>query len=302
MVVQSPVEGTDPKWLRPFCELTGFDPFLAKQRFKSLVPWVVRVFKDLDPAQQFLARLVQLGLDAYLLKQSGISKLEGKLKVKGLRFQENGITFFTAAGEEVVVRYADLFLIVRGRIQVQPEREDTEENPVEVSLGGLIVGAPGETEENPEDPLVKLKQRARQIKVRPQERHQRMFYRGQESLILDLYLKSSHVGIRVMETEFDFSGMGERKLASAMLNFNAIFRDLVEHAPEVVVDDHFNRISYVMEEVQEKDHVRSQLKEIGVSSSARKLYDNKAFFTDYSSRIYLHHLRQAKLAKPAETA
>lgn len=299
-VVMSPVKTVDPDWLPPFCKLTGFDPHLAQQRFKSPAPWVVRVFSELAPAQEFVTRITQMGLDAYLLKQSGVAKLQDKLTVKGLRFQEEGIWFYTETGAEVAVRYADLFLIVRGRIQIQPEREDTEENPVEVSVGGLLVGAPGEGEENPDDPLVKLKQQLRRLKIRPQARHQRMFYRGAESLIMDIYLKTSAVGIRVMESEFDFSGMGERKQASAMLNFNTVFRDLVAHAPGVVVDENFNRISYVMTEAKEPDRVRSRLQEeIGISSNARKLYDNKAFFTDYSSRIYLHHLRAARLAKTA---
>jgi hypothetical protein len=297
MVVLSPMEKIEPKWLRPFCELIGLDPYLAKQRCKSPAPWVVRVFQEQEPAQQFVGELTALGLDAYLLKRSGLKKLESKLEVKSLRPREDGIAFLTGAGEEVAVRYAELFLIVRGRIQVQPEREDTEENPVEVNLGGLIVGAPGEEEKKSGDPLVRLKRQARRIKFQPQERHLRMAFRRQEAEVMDLYLSTSRVGIRVIENEFDFAGLGERTVPSALLNFITVFRDLLEHAPQTKSDEYFKRISYVLEEGEQKDNVRSQLQDPGLSSSAKKLYDNKAFFTDYSSRIYLHYLRQAQTAK-----
>jgi len=297
MVILSPVAETDPKWLRPFCALVGLDRFLGKQRFKSPAPWVVRVFPEQEPAQQFVRELTALGLDAYLLKQSGLRKLEGKLEVKSLRPREDGIIFLTEAGAEVAVRYAELFLIVRGRIQVQPEREDVEEEPVEVNLGGLIVGAPGEAEENAEDPLVRIKRQARRIKVQPQERHLRMAFRRQDAEVMDLYLTTSRVGVRVIENEFDFTGLGERTVPSALLNFVAVYRDLLEHAPQAKSDEFFKRISYVLEEGEQKDTMRKQLQDLGLSSSAKKLYDNKAFFTDYSTRLYLHHLRLAQLAK-----
>ncbi len=302
LVILSPVAKTDPKWLRPFCELTGLDPYLAKQRCKSPVPWVVRVFPEQEPAQQFLGELTALGLEAYLLKQSGLRKLESKLEVRSLGPREDGWSFGTAAGDEVVVRYAELFLIVRGRIQVQPEREDTAEQPVEVNLGGLIVGAPGEEEEKPEDPLVRLKRQARRIKVHPKERHLRMAFRRHEAEVMDLYLQTSRVGIRLIENEFDFSGLGQRKVPSALLNFLTVYRDLLEHAPQALHDEYFKRISYVLEEGGGKDEMRTQLQDLGLSSSAKKLYDNKAFFTDYSSRIYLHYLRQAQKEKNSPAA
>jgi hypothetical protein len=300
MVILSPVANLNPKLLRPFCELVGLDRYLGKQRFKSPAPWVVRVFPEQEAAQQFVHELEALGLDAYLLKQSGLKKLESKLEVRGLRPREDGWSFLTAAAEEVPVRYAELFLIVRGRIQVQPEREDTEEEPVEVSLGGLIVGAPGEAEEKAEDPLVRLKRQARRIKVHPQVRHLRMTFRRQEAEVMDLYLTTSRVGVRVIENEFDFTGLGDRKVPSALLNFITVYRDLLERAPQALHDQHFKQISYVLEEGEQKDMVRSQLQGLELSSSAKKLYDNKAFFSDYSSRIYLHHLRQAQRAKTAD--
>jgi hypothetical protein len=301
LVIQSPSPELEPKSLKAYCQLTGFDRYLAKQRFKSPAPWVVRVFKEIEPAQHFLSELAGLGLDVYLLKQSGIRKLENKLAVKGARFGPDGIIFSVAGGQETAVRYAELFLIVRGRIELSPEREDQEENPTEVSLGGLIVGAAGEEEEDPEDPLVRLKQQARKIKVKPKPRHQRMSFRRQANEVMDIYLSTSRVGIRVIENEMDYSGLAERKRTSALLNFNLIFRELCDHAPEVKVDENFKKIGYVLEEVKEKDAVRSQLQELGLSSSAKILYDNRAFFTDYSSRLYLHYLRLAQKSKtPSE--
>ena len=297
LVVQSPVENFEPSHLLTYCRLTGFDRYLAGQRLKSAAPWTVRAFREIEPAQAFLSQLAGLGLDAYLLKQSGIRKLEGKLNVHGLKSGEGGVVLLTEEGQEIPVKEQELFLIVRGRIERKPVREDEEENPVEVSLGGVIVGV-AEPEENPDDPLVRLKQQARLIKLKRKQRPPQ-FYRRQSAEVMDLYLSTSHVGVRVIENEMDYSGLGERKQNAALLNFTAIFRELTARAPQAVVDDHFNRISYTVEEVAEKDKTRRLLEEIGVTSGARKLSDNEAAFTDYSTRIYLHHLRRAQLKKTA---
>lgn len=45
--------------------------------------------------------------------------------------------------------------------------------------------------------------------------------------------------IRVCLANFDFSGLGERKRPSSLLNLKRVVHELVEASPGVIQDDHF---------------------------------------------------------------
>ncbi|GEM_PF-1530108 len=301
LVVISPVDEIRREWVGPMARLTGWDSYLVRQRLKSESPWILRIFQDLGKAQGLVQGLMNIGLDTYLLKKSGLLKLQEKLTPTGMWLAEDNMGFLFEAsetgetGEKISFRYEDLFLLVRARVKQEREEEGVEGESGRVSLGSLFITEEGsEDGVASDDPLERLKVRLGRIKIK-----RRVSLKGASSVLsevqmMDLYFQGSHLGIRVIENEFDFSGLGDKRTDSSMLNFNIFLRHLLDRCPQTIFDDGFKKISYSLSQGEETGTKRLDLLSTGEGGSAKKLYSCREFFNDYSSRIYLHHLRKAK--------
>lgn len=296
LVIVSPVNEINQELVSGLNRLVGWDNYLIKQRLRSTSPWIIRNFLEAEKAQIFLQELSSIGIDCYLVKQSGLDKLEEKLSPKGLRISEEGITFIFEGDEEFSFKYADLLLVVRGRIKPDQVKKSEGGDSERVSLGVLFAGDRFAREsEVANDPLEGLKERLGRIKVKRgivTSRPPSLMYEAQ---VMDIYLKTSHRGIRVIENEFDFSGMGDMRTDSSLLNFNLMLKTLLERAPEAYFDDDYKKSAYTMKPSEEGETRRLDLlPKSGGRGAAKKLYSSRDSFTDYSNRIYLHYLRQSK--------
>jgi hypothetical protein len=296
LVVISPVKEVRPEFVKGLERLFGWDSYLVRQRLRSSSPWIARVFHDAEKAQRFVQELCGTGLEGYLVKQSGLLKLEEKLIPRGIRLTGEGMVFVFEGGEEFSFRYEDLFLVVRGRIKPEQRGILEERGRDRVSLGVLLKGDRIEGDiDFGDDPLERLRERLTKLEVKRVITTDRAPSLLSETQVMDLYLRSSHRGIRVMESEFNFSGLSEMGTDSSMLNFSVLLRHLLDSAPEAYFDDGFKKISYTMmlpEEGGAKG--RGIMSGLDQGKSARRLYSSRELFSDYSSRIYLHYLRESR--------
>jgi hypothetical protein len=249
-----------------------------------------RTCHDAAPAQEMVRKLAALGVDAYVAKQSGIERISGRIQAMGIKaLAPDQTVFLDPQGAPIAIAHSDLFLVVRGRIREKAERDlSMEDDAPAVKLGKLAVGAgPPDGEKSP------LREAIENFEVRPRPGLLRWTLRGHNIEIMDIYRKSTPRSVRVVESEFDYSGLGPEMTASGLLNFNKILNNLLERDPAPPVDLSFNVVGYSMSEVPKKDKVRSDLDTaFGTSENARRLYDNRAMFDDHSARVYLHFLRE----------
>ena len=292
LIVVSPGQELDGERLQALGREFNLDPYTAVQKLKSPAPWVARTYPEPAAAQELVRRLQGLGLDAYILKQSGIETVSAHVQAKGLRqIGPEAIVFFDGEDRELPVAYADLFLIVRGRIQERPELEnDLEEGAQPVRMGRLVMGA-----EKAGEKKGVIRETLEGIKIKPRPGLMRWVFRGQAVEIMDLYLQSATRAVRVVESEFDYRGLGESMSPSGLLNFYLILAALTRGAPDCPIDVAFNAVGYTMRETPKEDSVRDQLNaNLGLSENAKKLFDNRAHFDNFSARVFLHHLRRKK--------
>ncbi len=299
LVVVSPSQATDAATIEAFAGEMNADPYTARQRLIRPAPWIARSYYEQAEAGAMVKRLEAMGVDSYLIKRSGLDRLEDRTAARGVReIGEEKLILLDQDGELIEVPYSDVFLIVRGRIREQAERDgDMEEETPAVSLGKMMMG--------PEDPNAEpsaLRETVSRFSVRPRAGLIRWVMPGQSAEMVDLYRKSTPRSIRVVETEFDYSGLGTDMLPSGLLNFNRIVNAVIEKAPGVILDKSFNVVGYTLRETPKEDKVKDELAmALGVTEGQKKIFDNRGFFDEHSAMIYLYYLRAAGKAKAAQS-
>lgn len=295
IVTVSPAQELSGQALNEFAKLLTLDPYSAKQKLKHPAPWMARIFPDLEPAQALLQQITRLGLDAYIVKQSGIDKISDRLRLKGLvRLDDDEIVFREETGRELKLEFEDVFLIVRGRVQERTRREEDEAGEGAVVHLGKKIPAIGESEEE----KGRLREWLEKIPVRPRPNRLRWTLPLLPVEIMDIYRKKSAGAWRLAENEFDYAGLGQEMSPSSLINFMNILNRIKNHAPHCLLDSSFNSAGTTLAESPTEDKIRNNLiKELAVSLGQKKVYDNRTVFDDYSARLYLHYLRQTKKAE-----
>ncbi len=265
------------------------DAYTARQKLKTPAPWVGKSFADPVPAQNMVQNLNSIGVDSYLVKQSGIDRISSRIAVTGLSdLGEEQAVFTDGAGKKTPLFYKDIFIIVCGSIKEQAEREDSiEDETSPVNIGKMIVNNEDGAEKNA------FLETIGSISVKPRRSRVRMVLSSQRIEIMDIYRHNSPQSVRVVESEFDYSGLGDDMRPSGLLNFNAILNHILKKANNPKQDKTFNIVGQSMCITPKHDKEKTQLTDkLGISESPKKIYDNRSIFDEHSARVYLQALRE----------
>jgi len=291
LTVVSPSQRPDPSAAAAFGRLLDLDRYTASQKLRHPAAWVARVYPEAGPAQELAAAMNKVGVEAYVVKQTGIDKVSDRVQAMGLvGMDDEKIVLADAQGRQVAIRFDDVFLIVKGRIKQRARREeDVEEDSYTVNVGKLAVPQ----DIDPGADKSAMRQAVERLAWKPRSTKIRWIMRATTSEVMDIYRKSSPRPIRIMESEFDYSGLGELMTPSGLMNYNMLFKTITKNAENANIDTTWNTVGHSMGETMKEDKVRSELQAaLGVSEGEKKLYDNQAFFDDFSARMYLHYLRE----------
>jgi len=277
-LIISPLESSlSQEQKKRISKILGWDEYSVQMRFRSRFPWVLKGFDQPQPAQVLAKELQSLGVDAYLLKKSGLKKLENKLFACSGKMESEGILFTFESGKERFVRFDQMMVLVRGKVQLELEL--------------LAKFLPGDSEQ-----LLKVSDSRfeRIVSWRKRRKERRKVSRGARKgsgvnfLVFDLYLKDL-TALRILETEFDFTGILGEEITSQTIKMERFLSLLKEKAPKLVVDESFSQAGYFSpEEKPEKMGMAGLL-------FPERTSDPLKGFNDYSSRVFLHYLRKAKL-------
>jgi len=283
LLLVSPL-GQEPgkEMVKGFGRLMGWDDYTSRLKLRSPVPFILSAYDDAAELQDLIKKLKETGLDSCLVKESGLTRLEKKYLAKTASADESGIIFELEDGSSKAPAFEDLFLMVRGRIR----------------LGGEIQARVGATElselemdrEKFFDLIIKFRRDRKQRKAEIGE-----LLPGEASTeveVFDLYAQKEHTAVRVIESEFDFAKLFG--LQARLLGFKKLVELLRKSAPEMMVDESFNKTGYTFREkpVDKKQALR--LAQSGKTRSREKLHSSQAHFTEHSGLIYLYYLGQKR--------
>ena len=222
------------------------------------VPTPVARTASWEDAELVTERLRRLGLSCTTLSDEdlGLSFSDNTLKrVRGMRFDEDVLTILLAGGEDVETKWADVILILSGRLT---------ETRIEITE---------RLSRKPEKELLDTSE----------------FFR--DETVVDFYTATHPFTWRVGASGFDFSCLENEKALIANENIRRLQRVLVARAVNAQVDDSYSSVRNLLElvwstqqENQSSGWRRTGPGKLSVGLSATK--SNETQFTRYSRLRY----------------
>jgi len=282
-LVVSPLHAEpDDNLVSAMSELMGWELYLARMKLKSVAPYVLAGSDDAQKLQELMSGLSRLGLDAFFIKETGLSRLESKLIAHCAVLEPDKIIFQLEDDSQKQLNFSELFLLVRGRIRLC--------SGFKQKLGKLEIPDMELGRQNMFDMMIKS-QRERK-KRNPEFGSTEPSETGTEVEVLDIYAQKEHVAVRVIESEFDFSGLFGPGFQGRLLGVRKFLELLRSSAPEMVVDDNFIKAGYAYPTKPMDQKMAMRFAQGGRAKTGEKLHSSSAMFTEYSGLAYLYYLRK----------
>jgi hypothetical protein len=203
-----------------------------------------------EQATMLADKLRALGIGVDTIREDTLSlDLPGR-KIRALEISDDGLAATPMNGGEISVPWADLILMVNGRLLVK--RVEVEE---------------------------------RQRRGRPKPLDTRELFSDEP--VVDLYMRSDELGWRISSSSFDFSCLGPEKAMTAFENFTTLINLLRLRAPKVEVDDSYRSLRALLANVwplepqtRKGEWRRSGAGKVDVSTVTT--IDNEIQFNSYS--------------------
>jgi hypothetical protein len=263
-------------------ELMGWDRYLARMKLRCVVPYVLAASEDPQKLQDLTAGLGRLGLDAFFIKETGLARLETKLAAYSAVAEQDRIIFNLEDDSQKPVNFSELFLMVRGRVRLG--------FALSRKLGKLEMPDMDQDRGKIFDLMIKSRRDKKKRKF--QGGNPEAGETGTEMEVLDIYCRNEHAAVRVVESEFDFSGLFGPGFQARLVGVKK-FRELLRSsAPEMIVDDTFIKAGYAYRERPLATKQSRRFARSGMAKSREKLHSIQAMFTEHSGMAYLYFLRK----------
>lgn len=282
LIISPDLSELSPDAISAFARLMKWDKYSARMRLKSPSPWILKVFERTEEAHKFCIELNNLGIDAYLMKESGLKQVGQKQIALEAEIKDERIIFHLEDGGFRDLTYAEMFLIVRARVRM--------EGALAQKMGKATVPELSLERQKLFDRII---QRRKEKKISRQEFGDLIPGASTEVEIFDLYSRESHQAIQVIESRFEFSSIFGQDFQARLLGI-ARFLDLLKSKnPEISVNETFNQVGYTYRDKPAEKKLF--FLPAGKNTPAReKLHNSYTLFNEYSAIIYLHYLRKLK--------
>ena len=284
-LVVSPLRAEpDDNLVSAMSELMGWELYLARIKLRSLAPYILAGSDDAQKLSELMSGLSRLGLDAFFIKETGLARLESKLIAHSGVLEPDKIIFQLEDDSRKQLNFSELFLLVRGRIRLS--------SGFKHKVGKLEIPDMDQGRQNRFDKMIKSFRERK--KRNPEFGSTEPSETGTEVEALDIYAQQEHVAVRVIESEFDFSGLFGPGFQGRLLGVRKFLELLRSSAPEMVVDDNFIKAGYAYptKPVDQKQLLR--FTQSGRAKTGEKLHSSQAMFTEYSGLAYLYYLRKKR--------
>ncbi|OGO02958.1 MAG: hypothetical protein A2Y59_01445 [Chloroflexi bacterium RBG_13_52_14] len=187
------------------------------------LPRIVAHYQNMESAESIARKLKDLGLPAFVCRDSELRKPTQIFRAHTMEFKGNEVIFKDNGGHERKIAATEVFLIIKGRINIQAETEITE---TKIRWGAtLMLMASG-------IPYI------RTVKEKISGRS------GQTEYFARLYVKeSSEQSVEILQLHMNYSFLGAKMAPSSVINFDTVLMKLREVFPQATFDDRLAKLS-----------------------------------------------------------
>lgn len=185
------------------------------------LPRIIAHHQNMESAESIANKLKDLGLPAFVCRDSELRKPAQIFRAHTMEFKEEEVVFKDNGGHERKIAATDIFLIIKGRINIQAETEITE---TKIRWGAtLMLMASG-------IPYI------RTVKEKISD------HSAQTEYFARLYVKeSSEQGVEIPQLHMNYSSLGAKMTPSSITNFNTVLIQLREAFPQAIFDDRLEK-------------------------------------------------------------
>jgi hypothetical protein len=222
-VAIAPPDRIEESLIKKVAAIIGKDLYGTRLLLAGKLPKIIADYDDMPVAEQVVQNLRALGLVVLVCKDSELRKPLYSYRALSVQFEEQTVLFHDKDGQEKRLRIADVFLILRGKIQTFQEAEVTRTRmkfslPATLLTGGIPIW--------------------RRVQ---EESKDRSF---QSECFVRLYDRMSmEPVVEVFQHSLDYAFLGDRKGFTSLTNFNIFVAKIRELFSQAIFDDRLVELS-----------------------------------------------------------
>jgi hypothetical protein len=216
-VAVAPKDNPEAGLVERVASIVKKDLFGTRAILNSKIPRMVGRYSTQEAAEAVAEKLKLLGLVAVVCRQAELHQPStARFRAHTLQLGEGKVTFWDKGGQERAVEADTLFLILRGTVQTQSEKETTRtKTELNVTATVLTGGIP--------------------VIRRVQERTTEQFSKTEDFVRLYGWTSPEPV-VEVFQHGFDYSSLEGKKGYSSQENINIIVAELRKTFPAAIFD------------------------------------------------------------------
>jgi len=213
----------DPEIVKKVATIVNKDPYQTRLLLSSGFPKLIAHHPSLQEAESTARNLTDLGLVAFVCQNSELRKPSKVFIVHTVEFLNGEAVFLNTGGQTKIIKSADVFLILKGVLQISAEGETTEtERKINWGATLLLGGIP--------------------IRRKVKERVSATIFREEPAVRLYGH-ESSDPAVQMLQHDMAYSFLGAQMASSSAANFNTVVAKLRDLFPRAIFDDRLMKSS-----------------------------------------------------------
>ena len=206
-ILMAPPDNLETALVKEAAEILNIDPYATRLLLSGKIPKLIGRYQSTTEAELIVKRLKTLGLVAVVLKDSELaeSSLTG-FHAHALKLGDSEVTLFDKGGQQVKLESKDVFLILKGKLQVSNGKDVTITSLKFNLTATIITGG------------IPIWRKVKET-VKGSSGEGGYFVRIYDPI-------STEPRVEFFENYFDFSSLGSKIAPSSSVNLNSIITEL----------------------------------------------------------------------------
>jgi uncharacterized cupin superfamily protein len=207
----------EPDIIKKVATIVNKDPYQTRLLLSGGVPKLIAHYHSMQEAESTAQNLRDLGLVAFICKNSELHKPSKIFTAHTMEFLEGETIFRDKGGQTKRIAYSDVFLIIKGSVQT-PTEEETTETKRKINWGATLLTGGIPIYHN-------VTEKISGVTVR-------------EEPLVRLYNRESvEPMVQMLQHGMAYSFLGAQIAPSSLANFNTVVAKLRELFPQAGFDD-----------------------------------------------------------------